>query len=128
MEETLYYSIYFVGLLSIFLTALGSFSYVFLVIPYVSYVRCKDREVWEMMGKPALGIGMYEVLSLIGFLWRRDFKYSTKPSVLVISAIMRLIYMKSMLYGLMGLIIIGMVTYIHEGYSSWFSIMVDRSR
>jgi hypothetical protein len=87
-------------------SGIGVFSYIFLVIPYIWYMRFKDRDLWLSLGGPWLGVGLFEILNVLAFLWKKQYETSEVRSIIVLSNILRVIYVKFIVLGIVGLLIV----------------------
>ena len=95
-----YFYLYIIALsISTCMLGIGLFSLVFLVIPYVWFLRIKDRRLWLSIGQPWLGLSMGEINNVIGFLWVKGYEESENNGLIIYSRVLRVVYVKCIFIG-----------------------------
>jgi hypothetical protein len=85
--------------ISVLFTGIGLISCIFLVPPYIWYMRYKDKFIWESIGGPWFGIGLFEINNVIIFLWKKKYESSKSRSLILCSSILRVVYVKFVCIG-----------------------------
>lgn len=120
----------YAGMISIAVitSGIGAFAYLFLVIPYIWYMRFKDRELWLSLGGPWLGVGLFEIVDVLVFLWKKQYKASDVKSVVIMSNILRVIYVKFMVFGGGALVMLILISMEYPEITDWMTEFSNESR
>lgn len=96
---------------------IGIFSYFIFVPIYTQYFKRADRGLWKSVGSPFIGASPVDAHMIISTLYKKKYLSSENKRFVLISRVMRLIYVLFLLY---GTILFGLAAIIINFFQDYF--------